>query len=550
MKRLLLLLFVLFLAAPPTLLFAQCPAGTAQTDLSVNNVLARLKNSGDIWWDGNTGTYIIPKEEPDQTSALFAGAVWLGGIDGGGTLRMLSQTYGTGFGSGPLNPITGTTNPTDCNNWDKFFQTTSGSIQLHRDDYSPDGVIDGPIPTSIRGWPARGNQFFADIHGFELPDQDLAPFFDRNENGLYEPDLGDFPLVKGDQSIWWVYNDGGNDVGLEIQANAFAYTSDDAYIDNTTFYEYKFIYRGDTPLTDTYMALWVDPDLGCYLDDFIGCDPENLMAFVYNGDDFDEDCVGINGYESDIPMLGIKVIKPFMTPAGDSTDLAYFTYYFNGFDAPFPATADPAVDLDYYNYMTGRWLDGTPFSQGGIGYEPGQPGYPYAFDGSDVDGEPWTECTAGAVPGDRRLIMSFGPVTLNPGDVREFAFAVLWQPHQTYPCPDLSPLTTDGALAAQFFEDKCIEINTVVGTNEPISHKLVRLFPNPMRDEATLRIDLPPDEVQQVVLRAFNGQVLRILPGQSSNEYRIAREDLPDGMYFYEVRLKTGQRLSGKLVMQ
>ena len=174
MKRLLLLLFVLFLAAPPTLLFAQCPAGTAQTDLSVNNVLARLKNSGDIWWDGNTGTYIIPKEEPDQTSALFAGAVWLGGIDGGGTLRMLSQTYGTGFGSGPLNPITGTTNPTDCNNWDKFFQTTSGSIQLHRDDYSPDGVIDGPIPTSIRGWPARGNQFFADIHGFELPDQDLA----------------------------------------------------------------------------------------------------------------------------------------------------------------------------------------------------------------------------------------------------------------------------------------------------------------------------------------------------------------------------------------
>ncbi|MCB0619972.1 MAG: T9SS type A sorting domain-containing protein, partial [Saprospiraceae bacterium] len=82
------------------------------------------------------------------------------------------------------------------------------------------------------------------------------------------------------------------------------------------------------------------------------------------------------------------------------------------------------------------------------------------------------------------------------------------------------------------------------------SHKLVRLFPNPMRDEATLRIDLPPDEVQQVVLRAFNGQVLRILPGQSSNEYRIAREDLPDGMYFYEVRLKTGQRLSGKLVMQ
>lgn len=53
-----------------------------------------------------------------------------------------------------------------------------------------------------------------------------------------------------------------------------------------------------------------------------------------------------------------------------------------------------------------------------------------------------------------------------------------------------------------------------------------------------------------MVLRAFNGQVLRILPGQSSNEYRIAREDLPDGMYFYEVRLKTGQRLSGKLVMQ
>ena len=40
------------------------------------------------------------------------------------------------------------------------------------------------IPESIRDWPANGNS---------AQDQFLAPFFDQNGNGYYEPEQGDYP---------------------------------------------------------------------------------------------------------------------------------------------------------------------------------------------------------------------------------------------------------------------------------------------------------------------------------------------------------------------
>ena len=39
-----------------------------------------------------------------------------------------------------------------------------------------------------------------------------------------------------------------------------------------TFYNYKIINRSTLPLSDVYFGQWVDPDLGYYLDDYVGCD--------------------------------------------------------------------------------------------------------------------------------------------------------------------------------------------------------------------------------------------------------------------------------------
>ena len=96
---------------------ADCAQSTEQVDMDVNNVRARLLTGGDVWWDGDDSRYIVPKVEPGsgipERSSIFAGAVWLGGVDPAGNLKVAAQTYGTSNGStdfwpGPLTDDTGT----------------------------------------------------------------------------------------------------------------------------------------------------------------------------------------------------------------------------------------------------------------------------------------------------------------------------------------------------------------------------------------------------------------------------------------------------------
>src|SRR5690606_7036280 len=88
----------------------QCVTANRDIDQDVNNVRARLTCGGDVWWNRNDGKYIVPKVEPGQqeVSSIFAGAVWLGGFDPGGNLKVAAQTYGNSSGqsdfwAGPLN---------------------------------------------------------------------------------------------------------------------------------------------------------------------------------------------------------------------------------------------------------------------------------------------------------------------------------------------------------------------------------------------------------------------------------------------------------------
>jgi len=114
-----------------------CAQATRQTDLSINNVRARLLVGGDVWWDGNDGKYIVPNVQPGETevSSIFAGAVWLGGVDPAGNLKLAAQQFGSGSGAADFwpGPLTdeGFVDAGICANWDEFFTVTGAEIDLH-----------------------------------------------------------------------------------------------------------------------------------------------------------------------------------------------------------------------------------------------------------------------------------------------------------------------------------------------------------------------------------------------------------------------------------
>ncbi len=458
----------------------------------INNIRAILSSGGDVWWNGDDGVYVAPKVAPGQpeVSSIFAGAVWLGGIDDGGTFKVAAQTYGRAQGNfdfytGPLVPTTGSTNQDTCRRWDRFFTVSAAEIDEHLRLYAEAQEAGTPydpdqIPVGVLGWPARGNEFFSDVWQFELPNtrQGLAGFFDQDGDGNYNPDLGDFPVIEirgceepqyPDEMIFWIYNDNGDihrqtgapsPIRMEVQVQAFSYATNDE-INNMTFQRYKLINRAAEPIDSTFFAMWVDPDLGCYEDDYIGCDTSRSLGYVYNADAVDGiagcACEDVNTYCTDIPILGVDYFRGPLDEFGEEIGMSSFTYYNNqAFNTPPPGTTDPNNFLEYYNYLSGSWRDGSPFTFGDDAYQDGDP-IDYAFTDDPDDPTGWSMCTQNLAEYDRRTIQASGPFRLEPGAVNELIIGVVWVPEVVYPCPSIRRLTAADDLAQALF-DNCFEI--------------------------------------------------------------------------------------------
>ncbi len=594
---------------------SDCDQAQAQVDQDINNVRARLLSGGDVWWDSDDGKYVVPKVIPGsgipEVSSIFAGAVWLGGLDPAGNLKIACQQYGSSSGQadfwpGPLledDPTTedvneaGTTNQDLCAQWDRFFVVDGENIRAHLaafeaaqaagEDYDPD-----LIPEDVKGWPAQGNEFFFDIAGFDLPDTQagLGAFFDRDGDGDYNPDLGDYPVIQirgcdekpqfPDQMIFWIYNDAGNiheesngdAIQMEVQVQAFAYATNDE-INDMTFQRYKLINRAIEFIDSTYFAMWVDPDLGCYTDDFIGCDTSRSLAYVYNEDAADGttgcNCdQGVNTYCEDIPILGIDYFRGPLAPKlfdenGNPTinpppnvnpdtivelGMSSFIYINNASVGNHPAgTTDPSVDTEYYNYLSGTWNDGTPLTLGGNGYTPGSTNFTkFALADEPNDGAGWSMCTANLGEGDRRTVQASGPFRLDPGAVNELIVGAVWVPDLDYPCPDITKLLNADDIAQALF-DGCFEITD--GPDAPdvcfveLDEEIIAVFSNDIAtsnngDENYAEQDLRAPAGVSDSLYRFEGYKLFQMSGP---DVSIGELDDPEkARLIYQVDLKNG----------
>ncbi|MDQ3048247.1 MAG: T9SS type A sorting domain-containing protein [Bacteroidota bacterium] len=450
---------------------AGCNPATAKSDLDINNVRTTILAGGDMWWDLVNGRYFVPKPAAGSTgpTSLYAGSLWIGGLDIGGSLKVAAMTYrqtGNDFWPGPLDN-TASIDAAVCTQWDKHFRINRADAEAYY-NWADGGFIgNNPVGSegmnAINNWPTTGIGF-----------NSLAPFWDINGDGFYQPENGEIPdfdvtgtrgcdaELFGDQALFWVFNDkgnvhtetGGTAIGLEIQAQAFAFATNDE-INNMTFYRYKIINRSSFRLDSTYFGCWVDPDLGSANDDYVGCDVELGLGFCYNGDEVDDNPPsGQIPYGSNPPAIGVDFFEgPFADSNGlddsdngippsflyynnDSVDderigMAKFVYYNN--DASVTGNPDGAVDI--YRYLKGIWRDNTPMTYGGTGHLTGT-ACDYMFPGSSdltdfygTNGIPvssWSEELVGNVPADRRFIQSAGSFTLKPGAINTITTGVVW----------------------------------------------------------------------------------------------------------------------------
>jgi hypothetical protein len=441
---------------------ASCTPAAAKTDLDINNVRTTIMTGGDMWWDLTSAKYEVPKG--GGAHSIFAGALWIGGLDAGGQLKVAAMTYrqnGNDFWPGPLDTTTVSVDLATCNAFDKHWKITRKEVEdyaLYLQNQANPGYT---VPLVIQNWPGNGNAALGQ-------GQYLAPFYDSDGDGYYNWSAGDYPgydltgnagcskfQLFGDQVLWWVFNDKGNihsetgaaAIGLEIHAQAFAFSTNDE-VNNMTFYSYKIINRSTVSMNNTYFGQWTDADLGKYDDDWVGCDVGRGLGYTYNGLANDGNALPTLGtYGANPPAIGMDFFEGPRADTGDNVDndrdgqidepgeqiiMSKFVYYNNDFTV----VGNPENATHYYNYLSGFWKDGTPFTYGGTAYGGSTPCnfmFPgdsdpngWGVGGTNVSPNPQTPWYETVTPFDRRMMQSAGPFTLQPGAVNYITVGAVW----------------------------------------------------------------------------------------------------------------------------
>lgn len=375
-------------------------ASALDTDsyIDANRILMIVTNNGSFAYDigstlGKSDGLYFPYSRidyilsgADRRSVVFASGIWLGAIDSATSERRIAVAeYSMEYFPGPM--VAGTFDAAGLSN------PAYRVYKLYRDSLA-----------------SNPNQDY-----LEWPADQGAPL-----------DSTGAPAMVGDQMTWTVFNDANparhtNDAGLtpplgvEVQTTAFAFDRQGS-LGNIVFMRFKISNKGSNVLTNMYVSLWADPDLGGAGDDLVGSDSLLSLGYCYNADNDDAaygaapPAVGYDFFQGPLDSTGNLADTAIMWgqiyPGNRNLPMSSFNKYING--------TDPHTDLETYNYMQGLNKDGTPYVFGGDTLTFFHSGDPVAGTG-DID----------ANPADRRYMLTTGPFTFRPGDSTEVVAAII-----------------------------------------------------------------------------------------------------------------------------
>src|SRR5690606_7777908 len=113
------------------------------------------------------------------------------------------------------------TSPEYIQRYNRLWKVTSSEVNAHIAGYMNEGYV---VPSPILSWPGNGNTDNGEA-------ANLAPYIDANSNGVYDPENGDYPDIRGEVAIFYILNDdkqthtasSGGKIGVEIHGMVYVY---------------------------------------------------------------------------------------------------------------------------------------------------------------------------------------------------------------------------------------------------------------------------------------------------------------------------------------
>lgn len=501
--------------------------------LDINNIAATIFSTGSLFNSPDNYNssitpnlesaplFVVPKDST-HTSTIFQGNIWLAGIDESDTLHIASETFNNQeFSYGPI--ANNYDNPTYNERYNKVWKISKAEIQNHINNYYNSGYT---ISQNILTWPANGDT----ING---ESKRIAPYCDVNSNGYYDPQNGDYPAIRGDQALFFVFNDsrmdhltsGGNKLGFEIRAMAYAYENpQNEELYNNIFISYEIVNKSSNTYTDAYVGMFTDLDIGYGANDYIGFDSTLSLVYGYNG--LQLDGPSYTSYSGVPPVQGIMLLSQVASK---------FISYENSTDL---IIGEPKNPDQFYNYLRGKLKTGAAITYGEDGTNQSNPPTNYMYTGNPETNIGWNEKTLNNTPGDRRGLVSYGPFTIIPNETICFDFA--------YPfAKDNNSTTAEGSIALLRQRSSLIKSfhnsqNITCGFSDvslkdiASSHSSrIILYPNPSDGSFSLSIsELIPNATIEIY--SILGKKLYERKITANNQYFDIK--LNSGVYIYTIK--------------
>lgn len=549
--------------------------------LDANNIKTLINPYGLHFWDGpktdDNYIYEFPKESGKST--IYNSTFWIGGMDQDDQLRLSAERFraqGIDFWSGPLSVENNSLSIDTATvvEWHQVWKLNKYDVEYHKYNWNQPNYE--PVE-NIATWPAHGDEA---LH----QSQYLAPFVDVDGDGYYDPYSGDYPLIKGDQCIFFIFNDlryeqtetQGNPIGLEIHSMMYQFDNpDNPAFNNTVFMNYKIFNRSEYILTDAYIGIWTSIEIGYGNDDYVGCDVERGMYFGYNGDEIDGNGEP-HAYGENPPAQGVLFLGgPYMDSNevddpdggcdesingvgfGDSIidneryGMTGFLFH-NNTGSPL---GDPIVSEDYYNFLRGIWKDGTSMDYGNTGHPDGSsygPACKFMFPGLTdscfwgTGGlQPnglinWSEETGWNgnpnPPADRRGLGSMGPFTFMPGSVQKIDIAYVTARGDDGPLSSVELLKVYvDTIRARYIKNSDDFGTQLLGIGK-VNNKTqqLKIFPNPVDD--ILQVEYKGKTQNTVYsIHDIYGRLLISGDVHSTGRFSINVSNLKNGFYIVSI---------------
>jgi Secretion system C-terminal sorting domain len=435
-------------------------------ELSFNNTRAAINNNGTFFnqYANQLAGYEVPKNSGKK--AIYFMNLMGAGLDVNGQLSAaLSDYVSSDFSPGPY--------ATDAQNYQSPDYVSRFGVSLwvieqtaindHIAHWNDAGYA---VPAAISDWPGNGNTANGESHI-------LAPFQDLDGDNLYEPETGEYPIIRGDKAILSILNDhasihssGANQLGLELHILFYQYNSDDPAINNTTFIHSRWYNRGTQAYTNFKPGSAVDFDMGNPFDDYYGTAPQSNLAYVYNGDLNDEPFPSGTGYGANPPAVGIVALN-------------------TGLASHVPITGGPnsLTPTQYYNLLSGKNNFGSNL------YDDNNQVTTYMYNEEGVNG--WNQYTEGLPPEDVRTVIGFN-TGIADGTFRPFSsfcldLAVVYAEN---PSNDffgsVNHLIAVADSVQAFYDNQTYECQSTLSL-EQTELVSVELYPNPTTGFITLK---------------------------------------------------------------